>query len=142
MTPTFLIINKIGTLRRLTVHILKTLGYTSIKEAVDLKDAEAQIEEMGNRVFSLIIIMELTLSNLSAEFDFFKLFKKTRKKINTHLIITSPCTDKKLVLEAGRNGVEIPIIKTMDLQSFGSKLEKILEKADIFPLCADLVAPV
>jgi two-component system chemotaxis response regulator CheY len=124
MSETILVINGVGSLRRFTVKVLKSMGYANVLEAENGQEA---IDKMEALVEDPVIILEFTASQTTAdEVEFLKSFQEKYPSCIRSMIITSQSVDRDLVIAVSQFGIKNFIIKHGDLDAFSNKLKETI----------------
>jgi DNA-binding NtrC family response regulator len=132
MTAAVLVINRIGTVRKLTIRACRDLGFTEIEDTAQSGEALAKIRSSER---DLLVILELS-SPVFSEDDFellrgVKRLCKAGKTIST--ILTCHGIDKNIIVQAFKLGVKNFIARTLDTRTFSSMLREELVKMDMLP---------
>ena len=130
MKKTVLVINKLGTLRRLTVQALRSQGYTDIIEVAELDEAIGKLESLED----VLIILELSLTEWKAvELEFIKYLKKFQKLKNIAVIVTTQAAEPELTMELLQLGIKEYIIRPYEIELYSIKLKTALERVEQNP---------
>ena len=121
MEPVFLVFNRIGTLRRMTVHILKNLKHETIYDSGSIQDTLMAAKKLSKNT---VVILELSAGlSMMEELDF---VKKMAFKIP--IIVTIPVVDHQYILQFHDAGARKILLKTHDFDKFSNNLNKTLEE--------------
>jgi PleD family two-component response regulator len=125
MPAAIIVINPIGTLRRLTIQALKNLGYLNVHECSSTEEAQKKLEDFN---VPLITILELNMAKLKdLEKSFIQNYPSTKNSSNQSLIVSIQTSDKLLTSNLQSMGVSHIISKDYDLQSFSHRLDQTLQ---------------
>ena len=125
MENTLLVINRISTLRRQTLMVLRDMGYSPIEQANNVEVARKILQ--NNNSIS-IILLELTASGaFIEEFEFLKDISKNPVTKHIRVIISSPIVERDTVKKAVAVGIYKIIIKLNSLELFSKELKKALD---------------
>lgn len=128
MEQPILVINRIGTLRRLTVQILKNLGYRNLIEVENLAQAESKIRSNND---SGIILLELGGTWLKTPvFDFLDAYGDEGWNQRFRVIATAEVHDTMTMRQLREKGVEEIIIQTFNLNAFSDALARAISSQE------------
>jgi len=126
MEQPILVINRIGTLRRLTIQILKNLGYHRLTEVENLLQAEKKLRENFSPG---IILLELGGSWLKTPvFDFMDLLVTEGWNQKYKVISTLEIHDHSVIKQLKEKGIQEVIYQTFNLTTFSDDLNSALKK--------------
>jgi len=119
--PTYLVVNKIDTLRHLTQEALKQIGVDTSKEARNIEEAEHIVKFTDS---NMIIIYELSLArSLSEAVEFMHMLKNYQSQKQIDLIVTSLVITEGLKNRIHAIGVKEFVAKTYNIEEFSSNLQ-------------------
>ena len=125
-TYTYLVVNKINTLRTLTSNALERAGYGNISEAHTHEEAEQVIE---SNTGGLIVIFELPLASSFYEAsNFIEMLNHYKPKKEIKLIMTSLVVTHDLILILKEVGVTELVVKSYDVVKFSEKLDSAIKR--------------
>ena len=121
MEPVFLVYNRIGTLHRNSVEILKDLRYEMIFEVGNIQDTIGQTKEYGKNA---VILLELAagLSRIN-KLDFVK-----SNAFKYPIIVSIPVVDHQFILQFHDAGARKILLKIDDNIKFSQNLKNILDE--------------
>jgi CheY-like chemotaxis protein len=126
MNNQILVVNRIETLRRLTVQILRNSGYQTIEEAVDLIEAEKKFRKWNSEG---IILIELGGTWLKTPvFDFLENLSENPPAKKVKIVATVEVQDSINTKQLQHRGVDKVILQTFNLTQFSSELAGVLGK--------------
>ena len=126
-----LVINKIITLRKLTVQALQNLGYLNIYEVENVDEAKKIISDIKD---NLLVILELLFFKIKPEERaFIKHLQSMKGANNIPVIVTSQVANKGLVLKLLKIGIKGLVIKVYDIEILSKNLGKVISGTD-FPI--------
>jgi len=117
------IINRIPTLRKLTVAALVRFGWENIKEFSDLSGGSTYLSTHKD---NCILILELNVIKAEREVELVKQFQKDIPIIVT-MNVPNKTPDKKLILNLSQAGAMNIILKTHDISEYSNKLDDALQ---------------
>lgn len=128
MNNQVLVVNRIETLRRLTVQILKNTGYQNIEEAADLMEAEKKFRKWTS---DGTILIELGGTWLKTPvFDFLENLQENPPEKKVKVIATVEVQDSINSKQLQNRGVSKVILQTFNLTQFSNELVSILGKPE------------
>ncbi len=120
--PTIIIVNKVGTLRRVTVWALKYIGLTNVIETSSEREALNHLPYVSG---DIIIIHELIVPK-KGDLSFAEVLKKFSKYKSISAILTAHVASRDIVLDAIALGYSDLVIKNYDLDAFTDKMERAI----------------
>jgi CheY-like chemotaxis protein len=125
-----LVINKLGTLRRITVQALESLGYSHIIEVSELDEAIDRLETLND----VMIILELSLTEWkNVELEFVRYLRKYQKLKNIAIIITTQTVESDLIGELCGLGIKELVVRPFEVERYSSKLKAAMQRIENNP---------
>lgn len=124
--PKFLVVDDSLTMRRIVINTLKTLGYETVVEAGDGKDAMAKLLSEG----ADFLITDWNMPEMSG-LDLTKWVRSTEQFVNMPILMVTTRGNKDDVIEAMKVRVNNYIVKPFTAQGLKEKIDQILKTSDI-----------
>ncbi|MFC1586073.1 hypothetical protein ACFL5V_11035 [Fibrobacterota bacterium] len=125
MAKSILVINRIGTLRKMTVQLLNELGYSDVVEAPGVKDGLALMRKPSAK--GMLVILELSVLGVSSEdLNFLESIKEENR---AKVVVTSPNENSQIATQVLDRGATAFIARSFDLDVFSAKLRESLDHA-------------
>jgi len=115
-----ILINRIPTLRKLTVSALIHLGWENILEFSDLVEGR---DYLNNNPDQCILLLELNVNKATDEVEMVEHLNNS-----IPVIATIQVPNKELMMELSKVGIKDIILKTFDISEYSINLNKILEE--------------
>ena len=122
----FLIVDDSLTMRRIVVNTLKTLGYESVVEAGDGKDAMAKLLSEG----ADFLITDWNMPEMSG-LDLTRWVRSTDQFINIPILMVTTRGNKEDVIEAMKARVNNYIVKPFTAQGLKDKIDQVLKAVEV-----------
>jgi two-component system chemotaxis response regulator CheY len=125
-SPKFLVVDDSLTMRRIVVNTLKTLGYESVVEAGDGKEAMAKLLTEG----ADFLITDWNMPEMSG-LDLTKWVRATDPFTTMPILMVTTRGNKEDVIEAMKARVNNYIVKPFTAQGLKDKIDQILKSVDV-----------
>jgi two-component system chemotaxis response regulator CheY len=124
----FLVVDDSLTMRRIVINTLKSIGYESIVEAADGKDAMAKIMTEG----ADFIVTDWNMPEMSG-LEFTKWIRSNAQYNNLPILMITTRGNKDDVIEAMKARVNNYIVKPFTAQGLKEKIDQILKAVEAKP---------
>jgi len=124
----FLVVDDSLTMRRIVINTLKTIGYNSVVEAADGKDAMAKLLTEG----SDFLITDWNMPEMNG-LELVKWVRGNDQFANIPILMVTTRGNKEDVLEAMKMRVNNYIVKPFTAQGLKEKIDQILKTAEPKP---------
>jgi two-component system chemotaxis response regulator CheY len=124
-TPKFLIVDDSLTMRRIVVNTLKSIGYASMVEAQDGKDAMAKLLSEG----ADFLITDWNMPEMNG-LELTKWVRANAQFASMPILMVTTRGNKEDVIEAMKVRVNNYIVKPFTAQGLKEKIDAILKTAD------------
>jgi two-component system chemotaxis response regulator CheY len=124
-TPKFLVVDDSLTMRRIVVNTLKSIGYASMVEAQDGKDAMAKLLSEG----ADFLITDWNMPEMNG-LELTKWVRANAQFASMPILMVTTRGNKEDVIEAMKVRVNNYIVKPFTAQGLKEKIDAILKTAD------------
>ena len=116
-----LVVDDFATMRRIVKGVLKQLGF---KDIIEAEDGSVALDELRKEKIGLIV-SDWNMPNMTG-LDLLKAVRGDEKLKGIPFIMVTAEGQKANVVEAVKSGVSNYIVKPFTPETFGEKLEKVL----------------
>jgi two-component system chemotaxis response regulator CheY len=122
----FLIVDDSLTMRRIVINTLKTIGYDSVLEAADGKDAIAKLLSEG----ADFVVTDWNMPEMSG-LDLAKWIRASEQFANVPILMVTTRGNKDDVIEAMKVRVNNYIVKPFTAQGLKEKIDQVLKSTEL-----------